>query len=65
MSDLEWQKSSLSSGNLNGDCVELAAAPQGAVWLRESDAPAVVLITSRPRLAALLAHVKAARLPRT
>ncbi|SFD15192.1 DUF397 domain-containing protein [Streptomyces aidingensis] len=54
-----WQKSSFSTNNGNGDCVELTAVP-GGIALREGDRPADVLITAPPRLAALLTAVKAA-----
>ncbi|MCM2420152.1 DUF397 domain-containing protein [Streptomyces sp. RKAG293] len=58
MSQLQWQKSSFSdSGGEN--CVELAAAPGGAILLRESDAPAVVLRTTPARFAAFLDAIKA------
>jgi hypothetical protein len=54
MSDIEWQKSSYSSGDVNQTCVELAHAPGGLVHLRESDIPGKVLTTTPTRLAALL-----------
>jgi Domain of unknown function (DUF397) len=56
MSDVQWQKSSYSAEQAN--CVELAAS-QDTVWVRESDAPDVVLATSPPALRALLAATKA------
>lgn len=60
MSQLVWRKSSFSSDDANRDCVELAAAPDGAtVHLRESDDPTVVLTTSRAGLGALLRGIKA------
>jgi hypothetical protein len=61
---LEWQKSSFSSGNINGDCIELAAAPRAISLFRESDAPDVVLIAGPARLAALLGSIKAGQLDR-
>ncbi len=57
MPDLEWQKSSFSSGNPNGDCVELAATAT-SIHLRESDDPATVLTTTPAATRALLAHLK-------
>ncbi|WP_335981107.1 MULTISPECIES: DUF397 domain-containing protein [Streptomycetaceae] len=54
---LPWQKSSYSQDN--GDCVELAAHG-GAVLLRESDNPGVVLTTTRKELARFLRFLKAA-----
>lgn len=55
---LTWQKSSFS-GEPHQNCLELAASPDGAVHLRESDDPATVLTTTRPRLAALLSRAPA------
>ena len=48
---LIWQKSTYS--NEGGECLELAAHG-GAVLLRESDNPAVVLTTTRKDLARFL-----------
>lgn len=60
MPDVMWQKSSFSSGNINGDCVELARGPEGGrVWLRESAEPGMVLIASTRRVEALLRQLKA------
>ncbi|MFC5033492.1 DUF397 domain-containing protein [Streptomyces sp. So13.3] len=57
MSQLQWQKSSFSdSGGEN--CVELAAAVNGTVLLRESEAPGVVLSTTPARFAAFLETLK-------
>jgi Domain of unknown function (DUF397) len=52
---LIWQKSTYSQEQ--GECVELAAHG-GAVLLRESDDPAVVLTTSRTNLARFLQGIK-------
>jgi hypothetical protein len=58
MSEPRWQKSSFSTGDPNQDCVEIARAPQGGeVWLRESEEPGTVLVTTPGRLAALLRHL--------
>ncbi|MEU7158393.1 DUF397 domain-containing protein [Streptomyces chrestomyceticus] len=63
MNCLTWQKSSYS--NEGGNCVNIAAAPDGAVRLRESDDPQVIIATTRDGLAAFLAAIKGrgARLP--
>ena len=55
-----WQKSSYSDGGDGNDCLELASTPT-ALHLRESDAPATVLTTTRPVLTNLLhaIHAKA------
>ncbi|TKA09784.1 DUF397 domain-containing protein [Actinacidiphila oryziradicis] len=53
-SPIAWQKSSFS----HGECVELAAV-DGAIRLRESDDPGVVVNTSQYRLKALILAVKA------
>lgn len=52
---LIWQKSTYSQDQ--GDCVELAEH-RGAVLLRESDDPAVVLTTTRQDLARFLQVIK-------
>jgi hypothetical protein len=52
---LIWQKSTYSQEQ--GECVELAAHG-GAVLLRESDNPAVVLRTTRQDLARFLQVIK-------
>jgi hypothetical protein len=49
---IAWQKSSFSPDGNN--CLEVATTP-GAVHIRESDDPAVVLNATPARLAALLA----------
>ncbi|MFK8849311.1 DUF397 domain-containing protein [Streptomyces sp. Ac-502] len=51
-----WQKSSFSTDAVN--CVNIAAAPDGTVRLRESDDPLVILSATRDGLAAFLAAVK-------
>ncbi|WP_206503901.1 DUF397 domain-containing protein [Streptomyces chrestomyceticus] len=56
MSRLTWQKSSYSNAAVN--CVNIAAAPDGAVRLRESDVPQVIITTTRDGLAAFLAAIK-------
>ncbi|MDY0812608.1 DUF397 domain-containing protein [Kitasatospora purpeofusca] len=57
MTAYNWQKSSFSGDTAN--CLYLAAAPDGAVKLRESDEPDTVLTTTPGRLRALLLGVKA------
>jgi len=57
---MTWQKSTFSQDE--GECVELTAAG-GAVLLRESDEPAVVLTTTRQELARFLRSLKAAPSP--
>jgi hypothetical protein len=54
-----WQKSSYSSEAAN--CVNVAAAPDHTLRLRESDDPAVLLTASREAVAALLSAIKAER----
>ncbi|MGW3563260.1 DUF397 domain-containing protein [Streptomyces sp. NPDC000941] len=58
MSQLAWRKSSYSGGG-NGNCVEVAVSADRLILLRESDAPDVVAVTTRPRLAAFIAAIKA------
>ncbi|MFH8408217.1 DUF397 domain-containing protein [Streptomyces sp. NPDC018019] len=56
MHDYQWQKSSYSNAAVN--CVNIAAAPDGTLRLRESDAPEVILSATRGGLAAFLAVIK-------
>jgi hypothetical protein len=51
-----WQKSSFSAQA--SSCVNVAAAPTGAVLLRESDEPGTVLTTTPAALRALLGAIK-------
>ncbi|NJP42338.1 DUF397 domain-containing protein [Actinacidiphila epipremni] len=53
---LSWQKSTYSGEE--GDCVELAVAKGGAVLIRESDEPGVVLSTTPSALARFLHAIK-------
>ncbi|WP_326598467.1 DUF397 domain-containing protein [Streptomyces sp. NBC_01803] len=60
MTDSRWQKSSLSTGNPNQNCLEVATAPDSRhIRLRESTSPATILTTTPTRWAALLRHLKA------
>ncbi|MFD4658420.1 DUF397 domain-containing protein [Kitasatospora sp. NPDC058444] len=56
MHQLNWQKSSFSSDQAN--CVEIASAGE-LVHIRESDDPAQIVTTTRPKLAAWLHGAKA------
>lgn len=60
MSELKWQKSSYSSGNGNGDCLEVAAG-SSSLHVRESDVPGVALDTGIAGLSGLLAWLKGDR----
>lgn len=53
-----WQKSSYSGGGDGSDCIELTAR-DGAVLLRESDDPDVVVSTTPAKLRAFILGVKA------
>ena len=57
MPELHWQKSTFSGGP-QSDCLNVAAAPDGTIRLRESDAPGIVLIATPHELAAFLAGIK-------
>ncbi|MEV4860669.1 DUF397 domain-containing protein [Streptomyces ossamyceticus] len=57
MPELNWQKSTFSGGP-QGECVCIAAAPDGTIRLRESDEPRVILGAEPKALASLLSHVK-------
>ncbi|MFS8200449.1 DUF397 domain-containing protein [Streptomyces sp. CWNU-52B] len=54
---LTWQKSTFSGGP-EGECLSIAAAPDGTLRLRESDRPDVVLTTAPHSLAGLLQHAR-------
>ncbi|MGW5866155.1 DUF397 domain-containing protein [Streptomyces sp. NPDC055239] len=58
MGTAAWQKSSFSGGGDGNECLELAL-PNGALLLRESDAPARVLTATPAGLAALMRHIRA------
>jgi hypothetical protein len=54
---LQWRKAAASSGN--GACVELAAAPTGAVYMRDSKDPQGGRLTfTRREIAAFLDGAK-------
>ncbi|MFC5719563.1 DUF397 domain-containing protein [Streptomyces gamaensis] len=57
--DVGWLKSSFSEQN--GACIELALS-EGAILLRESDVPGVVVRTTPGKLYALLAGAKSGAL---
>ncbi|MGW3563262.1 DUF397 domain-containing protein [Streptomyces sp. NPDC000941] len=58
MSQLAWRKSSYSGGG-EGECVEVAAGPDGLVHFRESDDPQVTAATTRAIWATFTAAAKA------
>lgn len=60
MPQLTWQKSSFS-GDESGNCLYLAATPDGTLRLRESDAPDEIITTIPARLGHLIRAVKAGR----
>jgi hypothetical protein len=60
MNPLDWQKSSFSGG-AEGDCVNIATAPDGTLRLRESDDPSTMLKATPGQLAALLSHLNPAQ----
>ncbi|MCZ4100276.1 DUF397 domain-containing protein [Streptomyces sp. So13.3] len=55
---LAWQKSSFSGADEGNSCVELASLA-GAVLLRESDDPGVIVTTTPAALRAFLRDVRA------
>lgn len=59
MSELAWRKSTFSGDDANRDCIEVAAAPEGLVHFRESDAPDVVAVTTPAKWGAFVKGVKA------
>lgn len=55
---INWQKSSFSGADNNQSCIELAPV-DGAIRMRESDDPDVVVTTSVTKLRAFVLGVKA------
>lgn len=55
---INWQKSSFSGADDNQSCVELAPV-DGAIAMRESDDPDVIVTTSVEKLRAFILGVKA------
>ncbi|GAB2995809.1 hypothetical protein GCM10023080_072610 [Streptomyces pseudoechinosporeus] len=53
---IDWQKSTYSGDGSN--CLYIATTSSGTIYLRESDEPEVVLLTTRPRLGALIRTLK-------
>ncbi|MCQ4081883.1 DUF397 domain-containing protein [Streptomyces sp. RB6PN25] len=59
MSDLVWRKSSFSGGGGGGDCIEVTRGDNGMIYLRESDEPDVVAVTTPAKWDAFVKGVKA------
>ncbi|MBO0918736.1 DUF397 domain-containing protein [Streptomyces sp. NPDC050421] len=55
---INWQKSSFSGADNNQSCIELAPV-DGAIKMRESDDPDLVVTTSVAKLRAFVLGVKA------
>ncbi|GAA0961838.1 MULTISPECIES: DUF397 domain-containing protein [Streptomyces violaceusniger group] len=54
---MHWRKSSYSGEDAEHNCVELGCAP-GAILLRESDDPGVMITTTPDALRGLVARIK-------
>ncbi|MFD8386452.1 DUF397 domain-containing protein [Streptomyces sp. NPDC059679] len=61
MHDIPWRKSSFSGNGVDNACLELAAA-DGAIHLRESEAPNTAIRTAPRPLAAFIRAAKAGEL---
>ncbi|MEU8570179.1 DUF397 domain-containing protein [Streptomyces pathocidini] len=59
MSDHEWRKSSFSGADGQGDCLEVTAGEDGLIYIRESDDPDVVAVTTPAKWDAFVKGVKA------
>ncbi|MFH8490371.1 DUF397 domain-containing protein [Streptomyces longisporoflavus] len=57
MPNLDWQKSTFSEAG-GDNCLYVSATCDGAVHIRESDAPCTVLTTDSAALAALIQRAK-------
>jgi hypothetical protein len=55
--EIQWRKSSKSSGAEGNNCLELAERG-GEILMRESDNPGVVIHTTRAKLRAFLGGAK-------
>ncbi|MCX4725529.1 DUF397 domain-containing protein [Streptomyces sp. NPDC090052] len=55
--EIQWRKSSKSSGAEGNNCLELAEQG-GEILMRESDNPGVVIHTTRAKLRAFLGGAK-------
>ncbi|CAL9394584.1 hypothetical protein SUDANB171_01324 [Streptomyces sp. enrichment culture] len=61
MRAFEWQKPSYSTEGAN--CVNIAAGPDGLLWLRESTEPEEILTVGSGCFRGLLTAIKKDRLP--
>jgi hypothetical protein len=59
VSDLVWQKSSFSKLRGGNDCLEVTRGEDGMIYLRESDDPDVVAVTTPAKWDAFVKGVKA------
>jgi hypothetical protein len=59
MSDLKWQKSSFSGAGGNGECLEVTVGEDGLIYIRESDEPDIVAVTTPTKWDAFVKGVKA------
>jgi hypothetical protein len=59
---VEWHKSSYCQEGSN--CLNVAAAPDGTIRLRESEAPDVIVTTTPDKLNAFIRRVKAGEFDR-
>jgi hypothetical protein len=59
VSDLVWQKSSFSKNRGGSDCLEVTRGEDGMIYLRESDEPDVVAVTTPAKWDAFVKGVKA------
>ncbi|MFE1960092.1 DUF397 domain-containing protein [Streptomyces sp. NPDC059479] len=57
MSTYDWQKSSYSG--TGGNCIDIAAADDGTIKLRESDSPDTIVTTTPEKLRAFILGIKA------
>jgi hypothetical protein len=62
MPTLDWHKSSYCQAASN--CLNVAAAPDGTIRLRESEAPDVIVTTTPDKLKAFIRGVKAGEFDR-
>ncbi|MFD7507578.1 DUF397 domain-containing protein [Streptomyces sp. NPDC059850] len=59
MTQLDWQRASIDEDEEAGAYLEVAAGPDGQIYMRESNDPETVVVTSQAKWEAFLKGVKA------
>lgn len=59
MSELKWRKSSFSGSDARQECLEVTRGEDGMIYIRESEEPGVVAVTTPTKWDAFVKGVKA------